>query len=598
MKKHLIIIIILFSVFIGKVNASDYFDVHLESIYKFNESGTCIISDNFVIENKVTEKYLPSLEYKLNQTEIENVKVINGNNDIEPLIQKNDNSSTIKIHFDDKVLGKGNKRSFTIVYEIDNLASKTGDVWELSIPKNDNITDYESFKTKILVPLSFGEEAYVTPNYSEKTKFEELVEYSFDKEKLLDSRIVIGFGEYQILNFLINYRLTNEGPIMETQHVSIPPDTSYQRMFFESLEPMPTNIEVDRDGNWIAFYKVSPNSKLDIKISGNVQLFANPRKYLSPPTQNLYENIKPTEYWQSDNEYIVNLAKNLTTSKDAYDFVINSLSYDYSLSKRERIGALNMIKNGGDSSCREYTDLLIALLRAKGIPSREIIGFAYTDNPELKPITFYNDVLHSWVEYWDFEKKIWVSVDPTWGATSKSDYFSKFDLRHFAFTIHGIDDSNPIPPGFYNPNGLDKDIYINFGELKNNPEIPLEVKSASDKFFIFSRNNTITINNRNNYALYDKNIKYYYDDKLYYEDNIKIIPPYSEIHKRLHSDYSPLASSTPSTITVLINDKMIKFNGPKYLDMFSQIITIFILAIAATAVIILKHKNKHINEHA
>ncbi len=595
MKKTVLFILFLITISFAETHAENYFDINLESTYEFNERGGCDINDRFEIINKYTERYMPSFEYSIKNTEISDIKVEYNGKYIEPITQHDDASSNIKINFDDKILGKGNKRTFLISYKIENLASKTGDVWELSIPKNENINDYNKFNTVLIVPEVFGREAYITPNYSEKTTQDAKLKYLFNKEKLLDSRIVVGFGDYQIFNFLINFRLKNERSITDYKTISIPPDTSYQRMFYNSIDPKPINIDVDNDGNWLAKYRILPNSQVNIKISGNVQVFANPRKYLTPPIQNLYENIKPTQYWQADDTAIVNLAKSLGNPKELYDHVTNSLFYDFSLSKKDRLGAVHTLTSRENSSCREYTDLLIALYRAKGIPAREIIGYAYSDNPDLKPISFYNDVLHSWVEYWDFEKKIWVSVDPTWGATSKSDYFSKFDLRHFAFTIHGIDDSKPIPPGFYNPDGLEKDIFINFGTLENTPEKSLEVKNLKNNFYVLNRNNIITVKNTNNYALYDKNIKYYYDDSLIYEDNIKIIPPYSGITKRLSTRYSILAVSTPSTITIAINNKLIKFKGPKYPDLYSQLIVIFALIIFFTSIVIFKHKNSREN---
>ncbi|NCC70435.1 hypothetical protein EOM09_02540, partial [bacterium] len=38
------------------------------------------------------------------------------------------------------------------------------------------------------------------------------------------------------------------------------------------------------------------------------------------------------------------------------------------------------------SICTDFTDLFITLARAKGIPAREVQGFAYTNNSKIKPI--------------------------------------------------------------------------------------------------------------------------------------------------------------------------------------------------------------------
>ena len=92
----------------------------------------------------------------------------------------------------------------------------------------------------------------------------------------------------------------------------------------------------------------------------------------------------------------------------------------------------------------EFTDLFITIARSAGIPAREVNGFAYTENPDIQPLSLVNDVLHAWPEYYDSEKGVWIPVDPTWGSTTGGvDYFSKLDLRHFTFVVHGKDSTKP-----------------------------------------------------------------------------------------------------------------------------------------------------------
>lgn len=572
---------------VNKTYANEYFNVDLSNIYKFETTGNCNVVEVFEIENKTTEKYLPSFEHDVTNINIENVKVYNGDKIINSVIDKSDSVTKIKINFEDKVLGKGKTRQFSISYNISDLVSKTQNVWELSIPKIENTHDYNDINTTILIPKEYGREAYISPNYSLKNVEEIFIKYQFNKDAISQSRIVAGFGEYQIFTFSINYYLKNDSPNKATKFISIPPDTSYQRLFYNKIDPYPSNVIIDDDGNWLAEYAISGNSFINVKVIGSVQLFASPRKFLVPGVQNLYDNIKETKYWQTNDEKIISISKTLQKPINIYDYVINSLSYDFTLSKKTRLGALNTLTSNDTVSCREFTDLLISLLRAKGIPAREVIGYAYTDNPDVKPITFFNDVLHSWVEYWNSEQRIWMAIDPTWGATSKSDYFNKFDLRHFAFTIHGKDDTLPYPPGSYSSKGIEKDIFINFGSMENTPEKPLKVESFINKLFVFKRNIKISIYNTNPFALYDKNIKYFLGSNLYSEDNIKIIPPYSKIEKVIKIKYSFLGINTKKDIHVLINETENNINGAKLIDTYSQLILIFLIIIM-TALIFLK----------
>jgi hypothetical protein len=71
------------------------------------------------------------------------------------------------------------------------------------------------------------------------------------------------------------------------------------------------------------------------------------------------------------------------------------------------------------------------------------------------------DLLHSWPEFYD-PNFGWVAVDPTWGNTSKTDYFTKLDTNHFAFVIKGINSEYPLPAGMYRTDDSTKLIDISF----------------------------------------------------------------------------------------------------------------------------------------
>ena len=584
MKKCITVILFIIFIFIFKntLYAFEDFNIDLNSSYKFSDNGVASVSDIFEIENKYTDKYLPSFEYTIKNITAYDIKVIE--NEKELIYSKTEDSQgyTIKVNFVDNVLGKGKKRTFSINYTISDISVRTGDVREISIPKIDNIESYQDVNLTLLIPSSFGNEAYITPNYEKKETLDGFIRYTYNKNLLLTSRIVAAYGEYQIFSFSINYHLSNNLSKGSTESVSIPMDTSYQRVIYNSIEPLPKNVITDSDGNWLAQYTIPPKSNFNVKVSGNVQLFAVPRKYLIPEVDNLYENIKPSLYWETGSEEIKAIIQKLNTPEDVYKFVIETLNYDYSLLKKDRLGALGALKTNGEVTCREYSDLMITMLRAKGIPAREIIGYAYTDNPDIKPISFFNDVLHSWVEYWDINKNIWVSVDPTWGETSNSDYFNQFDLRHFAFTIHGKNSDTPLPPGSYSSNGYEKDIFINFGNNQNITELPLNVEKSNPNNFLFTRKLNINLSNKNTFALYEKNVKYFFNKKLISEDNYRVIPPLSVIHKSLPIRFSFLGRYTPENISISVNGKTTEIIGPKNSDTYFQLTFIFIMFILIT----------------
>jgi hypothetical protein len=171
------------------------------------------------------------------------------------------------------------------------------------------------------------------------------------------------------------------------------------------------------------------------------------------------------------------LAQQLGTPQAIYNYVVKNLNYDYSRvsSNKPRLGAVNVLNSPNSAVCLEFTDLFIALSRAAGIPAREIDGFAYTKNTKERPLSLVKDILHAWPEYYDFNSKTWIMVDPTWGNTTGGiDYFNTLDFDHFAFVIKGQDSSYPIPAGGYklSQDINTKDVNVQIGD-NFNPTVTL-----------------------------------------------------------------------------------------------------------------------------
>jgi hypothetical protein len=164
------------------------------------------------------------------------------------------------------------------------------------------------------------------------------------------------------------------------------------------------------------------------------------------------------------------LAKQYTTPRAIYTYVSQTLGYDYSRVSQTPIrkGAVLALHSPENSICMEFTDLFIAVARAAGIPAREAIGYAYTTNSRLRPLSLVADVLHAWPQYYDSERKIWVPVDPTWSNTTGGvNYFDKLDFNHIVFAIHGKSSDYPYPAGFYRKSGkTTKDVSVLFATSK------------------------------------------------------------------------------------------------------------------------------------
>jgi len=165
---------------------------------------------------------------------------------------------------------------------------------------------------------------------------------------------------------------------------------------------------------------------------------------------NFSKYLKPTAYWQSTDPFIIETAQSLLQDnklfldviKNNYTYLNDILEYDTAKKERiesssnyERIGAKEALQ-GGASVCMEYSDSMIAILRAQGIPSRAAFGFTSLSTDAS------NKIGHQWVQVWVPEYG-WLSIDPSYESKNMMigeslqyvlwDAFSQEDLSNIRF---------------------------------------------------------------------------------------------------------------------------------------------------------------------
>lgn len=524
--------------------------------YKFQEDGRAYVTNTITIKNKSSNLYAKSYSITLNSLRPENIKAYEKGIPINFTKEETNDSTKITLSFSEPAAGIDKTKKFVVTYEDSTLAVKSGEVWEVIIPKLSDKDYFDDYLVEVSVPEDFQEEAYIFPEPSEIRKSDGRLSYLFVGDKAKNG-ISAGFGESQVFSFNISYHLEN--PLRTNSEISIalPPDTTIQRMFYEKIEPKPDRLEIDEDYNWLAIYKLNPRQRIDVEAGGYVQIYAQPRKIHTPSPSSLLANTKPTKYWQTEDSDIQRIAKDLKSPEEIYRFVVKTLTYNFDRVKPNdgRLGAKGALEDPNNAICMEFTDLFITLARAKGIPAREINGYAFSDNRQIQPLSLVSDVLHSWPEYWDKELGTWVPVDPTWEATSGIDYFNNFDLKHFTFVIHGKSDTLPYSAGSYKlgPNPQ-KDVYVSLGTLPEVRVSKLEMGyETSSKLNPFKKTFEITVKNNGPLALYDFKPEVYLGNNLLSQEYIKTLLPFSEYSKEVEIAYGIFDSRTPNRLTVLAN---------------------------------------------
>lgn len=485
----------------SEVLAEEKFETRQTINYTVYDNGLTNVTEIVVLRNK-TDEFRPSqYSLALGFTDVRNVQISDSGSPITPKIEKQDKKTIIEFQFNSIVIGKDRELPFTISYETMELAKKKGAIWEVSIPGITDPASLNEYTATVSVPEKFGEPTYVKPNKSLVSR-----RLTWSKEEIPKGGMVVSFGQFQVYKFDLTYHLKNPRLYPVQTEIALPPDTNYQKVLINELLPKPIDVVLDKDGNFLAKYKIAPASEVTVKARGVAQVFLVPQstQELTALEEKTFTTLQ--KYWQTADKNIIETAQFLKVPLNIYNYVVGELTYDYSRVEKglERLGATAVFKNKNSAICMEFTDLFITLARSVNIPAREINGFAYTEDSSFRPLSLVKDILHAWPEYYDREKRTWVMVDPTWGNTTGGlDYFNIFDFDHLTFVVKGEDSEYPIPAGGYKtPNSKDaKDVDVQLGELsdvKPNSDIDFELNFSKQVLPFFPIVGELVVKNSGN----------------------------------------------------------------------------------------------------
>lgn len=452
--------------------------------YNCSKEEKCEVEINITLTNNTKDYYVSNYKITLGLKDISNVSSTIKETALLTEIHQEGEFKTILVKFDKPILGEGSQATFTVNFDTNDVIKKVGRIYEVSIPKVNKSEELRNTSINIFIPSFYGPLMYVSPKPNSVIKSDQ-VEYSFTNNQVYSDGISIVLGDFQLFNFEIFYELKNDSVVLSKEFsIPFPPDVEkQQKIYLTKLSEYPESFSVDDNGNYIAKYTLKPDSQLNIKLYGLVKVFNreininNGGLISNIPKEMIQKYTKPQRYWETKASSIANIAsslkdENLKVSENAnkaYSYVIETLRYSKERQSRkylERFGASKAMENPDNAVCMEFTDLLIAILRAMEIPAREINGYAYSEDLAKKPLSvFYSDnkdLLHSWVEYYD-PSLGWVQVDPTWGQSSGLDYFSNLGTNHIVFVRKEMP-NYPLPPGSYkSTQDQQKSVIITFG---------------------------------------------------------------------------------------------------------------------------------------
>lgn len=432
---------------------------------------------------------------------IENISAQDDIGNVNPIVRSKDNNINIELIFNNPKTTIGSQNNFYLTFNQKNLFNINGNIWEVILPvvKKDND---ETYQIDVILPENTTKKISISKPYPNS-----IVNNQISWTNPTTKTIYAVFGESQIYDLKLEYYLYNPKLISGYFDIAFPPDMPYQKIYLESIKPEPNETYTDSDGNFIGRYILKPREKINIKYLGLVEILSKPREITKRLDINKLESQKPyllneALYWKIDNP---TKYKDIKDPYGIYNYLTTTFSYDYSrISKNiKRLGAEFALENPSKAVCTEFSDSFVTLAREKGIYSREIQGYGFSNSTELRPLSLESDILHSWPQYFDTKKNLWISIDPTWENTSGIDYFTSFDLNHIAFAIHGKSPKEPFPAGMYKFDNT-KDISVIPTKRIPKEIVKLDISSNIPKTITKNKkfNGKLKIKNQSNIFLY------------------------------------------------------------------------------------------------
>lgn len=489
--------------------ASQAFTTSLKSTYKISESTPPRVTHEVTITNETREAFIKEFTLRVNSQTIKDVIAASPQEPAIPVnITQEQKNAVITLTFSKPVLGLGKSSSFLLSYTDPSIYSETGLIKEVQIPPFEHGLPITSHSVTLEVPPTFEALSRSYPQPSQLNTLESSTGYQFNFTGSGSSAIYLLFGQKQRYDVLLRYHLSNPTITPVYTQIVLAPDTAYQRVFYETIQPKPDTVNRDPDGNWIAHFTLEPKTSQSVVAKGYVEVSDKPQAIFDNDSVDARAYTASQPYW--DTKAITTLAQELATPAAIYAYVVDTLDYDYARLAEtvpERFGSEKALSSPNQALCFEFTDTFVALARAAGIPARAVMGFAQTSNQSLRPLSANQEALHAWPEFYDSEKKLWRSVDPTWQKTTGGvDYFNHFDFNHVALSILGLSSESPLPAGYYKQPGVPtKDVFIQVSPHVQKPEHSLTLSPLYSLPYHLGMSNQLklTIALESGSALYD-----------------------------------------------------------------------------------------------
>ena len=244
----------------------------------------------------------------------------------------------------------------------------------------------------------------------------------------------------------------------------------YAILLYSSSLPEPGEISRDSKGNQIARHSIASLNSGESNVIKTVQIFraAEIALKIEPEKVEGYESVirvispylSPSSGIESDNPLIMTKAKEIIAgeinpylkAKKIFEFLNSHMRYA-NAGEPSNLGALSALQTGV-GVCEDYADLMVALLRAAGVPARTVSGWMGNITGELITAdeTGLKSPGHMWLEYY-LPGYGWVPSDPTYtylyNGIPTVDYERLTGLKELRYATSSEEEDFPVSFSYY-----------------------------------------------------------------------------------------------------------------------------------------------------
>lgn len=429
------------------VSGSGYYKLY-DRTFAIRENRLLDVSETVTLVNTSTNTRITSVTWTIPTTELTQVQVWDDVDNLNFSTTTIGSNAQIQITFRGQGIGPNSELTFHVAYTAGGLVSGTGVEYRAGLG---GITAgdfrYENYIVRIKGPpgshfFYSDPQAELVENDPPTVRYETSIAAN-DNFNGLSVRFYDQPAFYKVT---LKYPFTNHGASSTTDlnldAILFNNEIPWQFSALISSSHTRQTMWVDDENNWHGVFKINEltpgeTETISLELLYQVQLYdpnisAWDVGSISEVPASLQGYLKQDDKWESESAALQQAAAtavggetNVYLAAQAIEnYVVAKLDYQV---QDERRGALwAFTNNKGD--CSEYTDLSIALARAKKIPARAMYGWGYYAAENLRG--------HAWLEYY-FPGVGWLPADPTWDETIKA-YFARLDPIHLTRNVRGL----------------------------------------------------------------------------------------------------------------------------------------------------------------